>query len=519
MTPASDHSPSAPRLPDGLEPLERLARNLAWTLGRRDRGRARARSTRRASPLPPAIPWRCSPPSPPARLETWLPMRGSASGWPRRRTPEQAPGRRRLVRDAARAPGAIAYFSPEFGLSEALPQYSGGLGILAGDHLKAASDLGVPIVGIGLFYRNGYFRQLLTAGGAQQEEFVELDPDAAAHDAGARRRRRAVLISVPLPARRCTPRLWRVDVGRVQLLPARHGRRANAPAERAVTDRLYGGDSEHRLRQEILLGIGGVKALAACGIEPAGVPHERGPRRLPRPGARARRSSRTGLDARARPASRPRAHRLHDAYAGAGRHRPLLARPHGALLRRGRRATGLPLERLLALGAEAGGDAARLQHGGTRHPHGRARQRRQQAARQRRARDVRAALPGHRARRVPITHVTNGVHAETWVGPEFGALYRARLGDGYGARSRGLGPPRLDLATRSCSSARADARLRLVDEVRRRLARQAARARRRSGRECVAGRRARPAGAHARVRTARADVQAARRCCCTSANG
>ena len=167
------------------------------------------------------------------------------------------------------APAAIAYFSPEFGLSEALPQYSGGLGILAGDHLKAASDLGVPIVGIGLFYRNGYFRQLLTARGAQQEQFVELDPALLPLTPVLAADGAPLQIAVPLPGATLHAALWRVDVGRVPLLLLDSDVPDNAPAERAVTDRLYGGDSEHRLRQEILLGIGGVKALAACGIEPA----------------------------------------------------------------------------------------------------------------------------------------------------------------------------------------------------------------------------------------------------------
>lgn len=156
----------------------------------------------------------------------------------------------------------VAYFSPEFGIAEALPQYSGGLGILAGDHLKSASDLGVPLVGVGLFYRHGYFRQSLDLEGWQQERFPDQDPDAMALT-----RCEGVEVTVDLAGQPLVAQVWRADVGRIPLYLLDADVADNPPELRLVTDRLYGGDVEHRLRQEILLGIGGVRALDALGVD------------------------------------------------------------------------------------------------------------------------------------------------------------------------------------------------------------------------------------------------------------
>jgi starch phosphorylase len=157
----------------------------------------------------------------------------------------------------------VAYFSPEFGISEALPQYSGGLGVLAGDHLKAASDLGLPLVGVGLFYRHGYFRQSLGLDGIQHERFPTLDPDGLALT-----RCDGVRVELDLGGESVACQLWRADVGRVSLYLLDTDVDGNSPAAREITDRLYGGDTEHRLRQEIVLGVGGVRALQAVGLEP-----------------------------------------------------------------------------------------------------------------------------------------------------------------------------------------------------------------------------------------------------------
>ncbi len=156
----------------------------------------------------------------------------------------------------------VAYFSPEFGLTETLPQYSGGLGILAGDHLKAASDLGVPLVGIGLLYAEGYFRQRLNADGYQEERFPRLDTH------GLALKPTGVQVSIDLADEMARLNVWQVQVGRVNLYLLDAAVDTNSPDVAAITNRLYGGDIEHRLRQEIVLGIGGVRALRALGLQP-----------------------------------------------------------------------------------------------------------------------------------------------------------------------------------------------------------------------------------------------------------
>ncbi len=162
----------------------------------------------------------------------------------------------------AAGPAAIAYFSPEFGITAALPQYSGGLGILAGDHLKSASDLGVPLIGVGLLYRHGYFTQSLSAEGWQAERYPASDPamlpiGLLRDDAGAPAK---VLVGLP-EGTRLAAQIWVADVGRVPLLLLDTYVEDNDPPQREITDRLYGGGSDHRFSQELLLGIGGVRAV------------------------------------------------------------------------------------------------------------------------------------------------------------------------------------------------------------------------------------------------------------------
>jgi starch phosphorylase len=164
--------------------------------------------------------------------------------------------------DSAKLPRSIAYFSPEFGITEVLPQYSGGLGILAGDHLKAASDLGAPIIGVGLLYRAGYFAQSLSREGWQQERYPSLDPQGLPliplRDAEGNLAR----VTLELPeGRTLHAQIWLASVGRVPLLLLDSDVEENDAAARGVTDRLYGGGPEHRLLQELLLGVGGVRAL------------------------------------------------------------------------------------------------------------------------------------------------------------------------------------------------------------------------------------------------------------------
>ena len=170
---------------------------------------------------------------------------------------------------AAEAPlGPVAYFSMEFGLSEALPIYSGGLGILAGDYLKAASDLGVPVVGVGLLWQQGYFRQALDAAGNQIEFFPFNDPGQLPimplRDADGE----WVSVDLQFPRRTVHLRIWEVNAGRVKLYLLDANDLANSPADRGITSELYGDGPEMRLQQEMILGIGGWRLLRELGIEP-----------------------------------------------------------------------------------------------------------------------------------------------------------------------------------------------------------------------------------------------------------
>jgi glycogen phosphorylase len=167
---------------------------------------------------------------------------------------------------------SVAYFSPEFGISEALPQYSGGLGVLAGDHLKAASGLNIPLTGIGLFYRQGYFRQTFSHEGYQQESYPTLDPHLMALEIVKTTEGNELTVTVDLAGAAMHARVWKAKVGRINLYLLDADIDANDAETRAVTDRLYGGGEEKRIRQEILLGIGGVRVLQALGI-PAQVFH------------------------------------------------------------------------------------------------------------------------------------------------------------------------------------------------------------------------------------------------------
>ncbi|HEX5119200.1 MAG TPA: alpha-glucan family phosphorylase [Pseudonocardiaceae bacterium] len=161
-------------------------------------------------------------------------------------------------------PAAIAYFSMEFGVTEVLPNYSGGLGVLAGDQLKAASDLGVPLVGVGLLYRSGYFRQSLSLDGWQVEHYPVIDPRGLPLEPLTESTGQPVLIRVDMPGDQVLlARVWLARVGRVPLLLLDSDIKENDgdPSLRGVTDRLYGGDQDHRIRQEILAGVGGVRAV------------------------------------------------------------------------------------------------------------------------------------------------------------------------------------------------------------------------------------------------------------------
>lgn len=163
----------------------------------------------------------------------------------------------------------IAYFSAEFGLHESLPIYSGGLGILAGDTAKECSDLGIPLVGVGFLYPQGYFKQVITRDGAQEAIYQKVRfsevPALPAYDEQGKE----VVIFVSLPGRRVYAKVWKIQVGNVPLYLMDTDIHPNAPHDRELSARLYGGDQEMRLAQEMVLGIGGVRALRQLGLKPA----------------------------------------------------------------------------------------------------------------------------------------------------------------------------------------------------------------------------------------------------------
>jgi glycogen phosphorylase len=325
-------------------------------------------------------------------------------------------------------PSSVAYFSPEYGITEALPQYSGGLGILAGDHLKASSDLGVPLIGVGLLYRHGYFTQSLSLEGWQAERYPASDPNGLPltllRDADGAAVRIHVGLADDLTL---SAQIWVAEVGRVPLLLLDSYVEENDPSLREVTDRLYGGGSDHRLRQELLLGVGGVRALRAycarTGHPSPEVFHTNEGHAGFLGLERIREYVRQGLDFD-EALEMCRAGTVFTTHTpeAAGIDRfplDLVARnvTDGA-------ETGLPGDRVLALGAEtyAGGDSGvfnmavmgmRLGQrvNGVSQLHGHV------------SRVMFSGLwPGFDEAEVPIVSVTNGVHAPTWVAPEIIAL-------------------------------------------------------------------------------------------------
>ncbi|MET8971913.1 alpha-glucan family phosphorylase [Streptomyces hydrogenans] len=332
-------------------------------------------------------------------------------------------------RGSGDGPAALAYFSPEFGVAAALPQYSGGLGILAGDHLKSASDLGVPLIGVGLLYRHGYFRQSLGRDGWQQEQYPVLDPGELPVTLLREPDGTPARISLALPGGRSLhAHLWIAQVGRVPLLMLDSDVEENAPGERSVTDRLYGGGSEHRLLQEMLLGIGGVRAVRTytrlTGHPEPEVFHTNEGHAGFLGLERIRELQGEGLDFDAA-LETVRAGTVFTTHtpvpAGIDRFdRALVARhlgDDGAL-------PGLDTGRILALGDETplGGEPGvfnmaamglRLAQraNGVSTLHGAV------------SREMFAGLwPGFDTDEVPITSITNGVHAPTWTAPEAGRL-------------------------------------------------------------------------------------------------
>jgi starch phosphorylase len=370
----------------------------------------------------------------------------------------------------------VAYFSAEFAITECLRIYSGGLGVLAGDHLKSASDLGIPLVAVGLFYKEGYFTQRVDAHGRQIDMYLPADPLMLPLTLETRFSER-VLVRMPFLDHQLYAQIWRADVGRVPLYLLDTDIPENRPEDRRITDRLYGGDNEHRLRQEIVLGIGGMRALAALGITPTVVHLNEG----------------------------------HAAFAAVERVRQLMGEQHGAFAMEAQRHTGgvaftthtpvpaghdffppallerylggyiwemrEPWSRFLALGRDDASDddepfnmtllSLRLsgRRNGVSRLHGEVSRRM-----------WRGVWPGLAEEDVPIGHVTNGVHLSSWVSPEMSQLYSKWLGAQWAETTDPFHWHNIDeVPTGELWQARNAQRQRLVNAVRKRLSEQVAR--------------------------------------------
>ncbi|GAB3455076.1 glycosyltransferase family 1 protein [Streptomonospora sediminis] len=427
-------------LPDELAPLERLAANLRWAW--------HAPTRELFAAVDPEV-WECCGHDPFRMLgevaaDRFAELAGDPGFLARLHAADADLaaylGDDRWYQHHARehpAPAAVAYFSAEYGLTAALPQYSGGLGILAGDHLKSASDLGAPVIGVGLLYQHGYFSQALSPEGWQLEDYPDVDPRglplAQLRDSADD----PVCVGLDLPGgRRLSARVWVARAGRVPLLLLDAAHEDNPADLCAVTDRLYGGGKEHRLRQELLLGVGGMRAVRAyCRVsghpEPEVFHMNEGHAGFLGV-ERVREYVSGGLSFReAVEATRAATVFTTHTPVSAGIDRFARDLVHRHFAAGDSVAAGLAAEDVLALGAEdfAGGDPAvfnmavmgmRLAQrvNGVSKLHGAV------------SRDMfRGLWPGFDTAEVPITAVTNGVHARTWVAEEAQELARRMVPD------------------------------------------------------------------------------------------
>ncbi|MDX3361961.1 MULTISPECIES: glycosyltransferase family 1 protein [Streptomyces] len=471
-----------PVLPDALKPLSDLAHNLRWSWHAETRDLFQSVDPERWAAAG-GDPVRLLGSVPSARLtelagdHRFLRRLTAAS----EDLAEYTGGERWYQTQSAGLPAAIAYFSPEFGITAALPQYSGGLGILAGDHLKAASDLGVPLIGVGLLYRHGYFRQSLSREGWQQEHYPVLDPHELALAPLTEQDGTPCHVTLALPGgRRLTARIWLARVGRIPLLLLDSDVEENDLGERDVTDRLYGGGSEHRLLQEMLLGIGGVRAVRTyCRLtgHPAPEVFHTNEGHAGFLGLeRIAELCEAGLDFDAA-LEAVRAGTVFTTHtpvpAGIDRFdRELVARHFGPEAE----LPGIDARRVLHLGRETypGGEShlfnmavmgLRLgqRANGVSLLHGRV------------SREMFSGLwPGFDAEEVPITSVTNGVHAPTWVAPEVIRLGARQIGAKRAEDALTVGDSDrwdsvADIADQDIWELRRVLREKLVGEVRERL--------------------------------------------------
>jgi len=329
-------------------------------------------------------------------------------------------------------PRPVAYFSAEFGLHESIPIYSGGLGVLAGDHIKSASDLGIPLVGIGLFYGQGYFRQRLDLDGWQQEEYLQTEVNLLPMEPAIGTRGEPVLVSIETRNGCIQAKVWRLKVGRCDLLLLDSNVASNSPEDRDLSSRLYGGDRRIRIRQELLLGVGGVRALRAMGVAPAVLHLNEGHSAFAILEAIRNRMQDEGLDfdEAATRVSREVVFTTHTPVpAGQDRFAADLVEEHLGPLRH---RLDLSRERLMGLGRENAGDpnedfcmtvlGLRLS-------------RRANAVSALHGKVSRAMWAGLYSGRpedaVPIGHITNGVHVLSWLAPQMFRLYDRHLGTGW----------------------------------------------------------------------------------------
>ncbi|HLX09526.1 MAG TPA: alpha-glucan family phosphorylase [Thermoanaerobaculia bacterium] len=326
----------------------------------------------------------------------------------------------------------LAYFSAEFGLHQSIPIYSGGLGILAGDHLKSLSDLGVPVVGVGLLYHEGYVHQQIDAAGWQQDLYEPLATEELPADPWPGEDGEPLRFAVELPGREVYLRVWHVQVGRSALLLLDARDDANSASDRELTARLYGGDHETRIQQEILLGVGGFRALRRLGIRPSVLHLNEGHSAFALLEWARQRVEEDGFAAEdalreVRAASVFTTHT--PVPAGHDRFEADLARRHLEPLAKGLR---LPVEEVQALGLEPPFDPAgkfgptllalRLcqRANGVSALHGRV------------SRQMWKPLyPDRREEEVPIGHITNGVHVRTWLAGDMQRLLDHYLGTGW----------------------------------------------------------------------------------------
>ncbi|MBZ5673628.1 MAG: alpha-glucan family phosphorylase [Acidobacteriia bacterium] len=329
-------------------------------------------------------------------------------------------------------PRPVAYFSAEFGIHESLPVYSGGLGVLAGDHIKSASDLDIPLIGIGLFYGQGYFRQRLDKNSWQQEEYLQTDLNQLPMELAIGTNGQPVNVQIETRSGCIRAKVWRLKVGRCDLLLLDSNVEGNAPEDRELTSRLYGGDGRVRIRQELLLGVGGFRALKAMGITPGVLHLNEGHSGFAVLEAIRSRMEEEGADFHhAVPrVSREVAFTTHTPVpAGHDRFDSGLIEEHLGPLRD---ALGLSHESLMGLGRE-----------NTSNPHeqfcmtvlGLRLARRANAVSALHGEVSRAMwtglFPGKTEDSVPIGHITNGVHVPTWLAPQMFRLYDRHLGTGW----------------------------------------------------------------------------------------